>query len=228
MADQLIPIIVIVVAGYVALLAVMSSVLYISIDERGSMQEVKAFDFAGKALLVALLAILLIGLSACVMDEQSKYRKADVVRIVDGDTLVVVEEWTWGYGQVEELEYAVRLIGVDCPESVSPDEEKNCDEGVVASEYTKSLLSPGDTVYLQIDTSESDQYGRKLRYVWLEEPHSYQSDTEAADKMLNALIVHNGYAQAVEYAPDTAYCSLFSMLGEEAIENEVGVTYLWG
>lgn len=58
----------------------------------------------------------------------SSSQPAEVVRVVDGDTLLCL---------IDGEERYVRLIGVDAPESVSPDESKNCDEGKLAAEYTR-------------------------------------------------------------------------------------------
>lgn len=60
--------------------------------------------------------------------------RASVVRVVDGDTLVVDR------GSGDEK---VRLIGIDCPESVNPDESRNTEEGRAASDFTKSVVSAG-------------------------------------------------------------------------------------
>ncbi len=46
-------------------------------------------------------------------------------------------------------EFKVSRIGCNTPESVSSDENKNCEEGRLASKYTKSLFSEGQTVYLE-------------------------------------------------------------------------------
>lgn len=53
-----------------------------------------------------------------------------VIRVVDGDTIVI------DYNGAEEK---VRLIGVDTPESVHPDEEKNTEFGEKASELSNLI-----------------------------------------------------------------------------------------
>lgn len=57
------------------------------------------------------------------------FTKAAVIRVVDGDTLVAY---------VDGTEQKIRLIGIDTPESVHPDASKNTQEGIDASNYTKS------------------------------------------------------------------------------------------
>lgn len=128
---------------------------------------------------------------------------ATVVRVVDGDTLVV---------QVDGENHYVRLIGIDAAESVHPDESKNTEEGQEASDHLKSILSAGDIVYLQKDISETDKYGRLLRYVWLEEPTDVWNEDEVTSKMLNAILIIDGYADPVRYEPDISYAELFESL----------------
>lgn len=131
--------------------------------------------------------------------------RASVVRVVDGDTLVVDR------GRGEEK---LRLIGIDCPESVNSDKTKNTEEGRAASDFTKSVVAAGQLVWLQKDTSDTDRYGRLLRYVWLSEPGDVGSAEEVKSKMLNAILIVNGHAVAKEYRPDTAYSVTFKGLME--------------
>lgn len=148
-----------------------------------------------------------------------EFKKASMIRVVDGDTIVVdIEGDDCGR---KEHECSVRLIGVNTPESVASDEylEKkgttNSEEGKVASEYTKSLLSNYDYVYLQSDTSDEDPYGRKLRYVWLEVPTDKYDLDEISTEMLNAVLLEQGYAELAVYHPDDAYEEFFSQLVED-------------
>lgn len=136
----------------------------------------------------------------------SELEKASVLRVVDGDTLVV-------YYNGEECR--VRLIGIDTPESVHPDETKNTDAGVAASEYTKSQLPEGSIVYLQKDTSEADRYGRLLRYVWIDDDVDVNDRADIETYMYNAVLLKEGYAELMEIEPDTAYADIFREIYEE-------------
>ena len=60
--------------------------------------------------------------------------------------------------------------------------------------------------------SDNDQYDRLLRYVWLEVPDNSFSMQEISDKMVNAILVKEGYAEAVYYAPDGMYSAYFDAL----------------
>ncbi len=66
-----------------------------------------------------------------------------VIRVVDGDTFVI---------RADGEEEKVRLIGLDTPESVHADPDKNTPYGEVASEYTRSMVD-GEEVYLEFDVS---------------------------------------------------------------------------
>lgn len=148
----------------------------------------------------------------------SQYEAAKVERVVDGDTIVV---------NCDGVEKKVRLIGIDCPESVHSDESKNAQEGRDASAYTKNLLSEGRTVWLEKDVSDTDKFDRLLRYVWLDDPAAISTDEDLESTMLNAKLVYKGYAQAKEYKPDTKYANIFNELEKDAISNNRGVSYLW-
>lgn len=148
----------------------------------------------------------------------SPVQSAEVVSIVDGDTLKV---------KVDGQNYKLRLIGCDCPESVAPDKSRNCEEGKIASDYTKSLVQKGQTVYLTQDVSDTDKYGRLLRYVWLEKPGEEVTKKQACQTMLNAILINQGYAQAKAYKPDVTCKSFFSELEDEAVCEGRGVSYKW-
>ena len=81
----------------------------------------------------------------------------EVVRVVDGDTIIV---------DIDGTETRVRLIGVDTPESVHPDDTLNSERGKIASDFTSALLT-GKQVYLEYDKEMTDKYGRTLAYVFL-------------------------------------------------------------
>jgi len=104
---------------------------------------------------------------------------ADVVRAVDGDTIVARLDSEPG------MEYKIRLLGVNTPETVDPRKTVEC-FGKQASDFTKKTLS-GKRVRLDADpkADERDKYNRLLRNVILEDGTDY-----------NALLVSEGYAYA--------------------------------
>lgn len=129
----------------------------------------------------------------------------DVVRVVDGDTIVV---------SIEDKEVKVRLIGVDTPESVHEDESKNTAEGKEASEWTTDLLT-GTQVYLEYDVETEDKYGRTLAYVYLDDGKT----------MVNRLLLENGLAQIMTVQPNSKYADEFYNLQVAAREAGKG---FWG
>lgn len=137
-----------------------------------------------------------------------------LISVVDGDTITVI---------YKDKEEKVRLIGVDCPESVHLDESKNNQFGKMASEYTAGLLVGVENVELEFDVSERDDYGRLLAYVYI--PNYEES--------LNYLLVAQGYAVNKEYQPNVEYATLFREACEEAkkrcngLWSENGIYDVW-
>jgi len=132
--------------------------------------------------------------------------RAEVVRVVDGDTIVVDR------GRGDER---VRYIGVDTPESVDPRRpvEWMGREAAVANR----LLVEGREVVLESDITDRDQYDRLLRYVWLRDGDAWS--------LVNLELVRLGFAQVVTYPPDVRYVDLYLVAQAEAREAERG---LWG
>jgi micrococcal nuclease len=115
---------------------------------------------------------------------------AHVTRITDGDTIRV---------DIKGTEYRLRYIGMDTPESVKP--------GTPVEPYAKAaaarnaaLVADRDVI-LEKDVSETDRYGRLLRYVWLHHGDAWL--------MANMELVRTGYAQVLTYPPDVKYASEF-------------------
>lgn len=113
----------------------------------------------------------------------------EVVRVLDGDTIGVRIG-----GQVVPVR--VRYIGVNAPET----------HGLCGAEATAANagLVSGQTVRLVKDVSETDPYGRLLRYVYV------------GEVFVNAELVAQGYAEAVEYPPDTAQATYLESLEQQA------------
>ena len=127
---------------------------------------------------------------------------AQVVRVIDGDTIVV---------DVEGRQRTVRYIGVNTPESVTPGRPVEC-FGKEASARNEELVT-GKQIRLEKDVSETDRFGRALRYVWI------------GDDLVNARLVAEGYAQAATFPPDVHYADLLRRLEAEAREAKRG---MWG
>lgn len=114
-----------------------------------------------------------------------------VSRIVDGDTVDISGN------------QRVRYIGVDTPET------GDC-FGSEATEKNKELVL-GKEVVLEKDVSETDRFGRLLRYVWL------------GETMVNEEMVREGFAKVFTYPPDVKYADRFVAAQREARENKRGL-----
>jgi micrococcal nuclease len=133
---------------------------------------------------------------------------ARVVRVVDGDTIVVTIN-----GREERLRY----IGIDTPETVRPNAPVEC-YGREASDANKRLVE-GRTVYLVRDVSDRDRHGRLLRYV-------YVDDLRSGERVfVNLQLVEQGYAQVTTYPPDVRHEQDFRAAQREARGAGRG---LWG
>jgi micrococcal nuclease len=121
---------------------------------------------------------------------------ARVVRVVDGDTIVV---------SLAGREERVRYIGVDTPETVKPGAPVEC-FGKKASARNKALLPPGTELRLATDAEERDRYGRLLAYV-------YRADDGL---FVNASLVLDGYATPLTIPPNVAHAAQFRSGAAEA------------
>jgi endonuclease YncB( thermonuclease family) len=125
-----------------------------------------------------------------------------VVRVVDGDTIVVSPN------------EKVRLIGVDTPETVHPKKAVEC-FGKDAKEFTRRAVE-GKTIRLVLDEVNTkrrhkDRYGRTLAYTYL-----------ADGTMLNAELIRQGYAHAYTRFP-FRYLVEFRELERQARTRTVGL-----
>lgn len=110
-----------------------------------------------------------------------------VTQVVDGDTIEV---------DIDGVGYRVRYVGVNTPER----DEACYQEAVDAN----AALVSGQTVRLVRDESNTDRYGRLLRYVYV------------GNTFVNQRLVAEGWAEAVEYRPDTRYTADFRALEQDA------------
>jgi micrococcal nuclease len=134
---------------------------------------------------VPLLAIilLLMPLFACGTSPDT----ARVAQVIDGDTIII------------DTGQRVRYIGIDTPE-VYPNQEAY---GIEAWQANRKLVE-GKEVRLEPDVSDTDKYGRLLRYVYVN------------DILVNTELVRLGLAEAKAYPPDIKYQQLLEQLEREA------------
>ena len=130
---------------------------------------------------------------------------AKVVSVVDGDTIKVL---------IGQKQYTVRFIGMNTPETVDPRKPVEC-FGKEASNENKELLT-GKQVILQKDVSETDKFGRLLRFVYLPLDNG---------KMLfvNDYLVREGFAEIDTIAPDVKLADQFKSAQTQAKQNHLGM-----
>jgi micrococcal nuclease len=126
-----------------------------------------------------------------------------VTHVADGDTIGVAIG-----GRDEE----VRMIGVDTPETVDPEEPVQC-FGPQASDFTHRLLE-GTRVELGFDVEHRDVYGRLLAYVYLPD-----------GRLVEAILARRGLARPLTIPPNDSHAALFKQLASRAAEMGRG---LWG
>lgn len=144
----------------------------------------------------------------------NNYEKAYVDRVVDGDTAEVT---------INGNQYKLRFIGVDTPETVHPSKPVEY-FGKEASDFTKEKLEDKE-IYLEKDVSDTDRYGRKLRYIWLEKPDDKENPTfeEIKEKNFNAILLDQGYGKLSTFPPDVKYVEEFKEIEKEARKNKRGL-----
>jgi len=118
-----------------------------------------------------------------------------VTRVVDGDTLEC------------DPVGRVRLIGIDTPERAQQP------FGAMAAQSLAGMIPSDGEVLLESDVENQDQYGRALRYVWVD------------GSMVNWMLVRTGYAVLLTYPPNVQYVDVLTEAQTAAREDAAG---LWG
>lgn len=124
----------------------------------------------------------------CINPDQI-YEYGTVIRVIDGDSIEV---------NIKQTVFEVRYIGINSPEYYS----KNRQSAIQAKRVNEELLSGGN-VFLFRDISDTDKFGRLLRYVFTD------------DGFVNLEMVKLGYADAKSYPPDISCQELFSKYQKE-------------
>lgn len=126
---------------------------------------------------------------------------AEVTKVADGDTIRLD-----GLG-------LVRLIGIDTPEVYFGTE---C-FGREASEFANRLVPPGTRVRYRLGVEERDRHGRALAYLWLPD-----------GRMLNRVLIENGYAQPLTIPPNVAFADVFRAGARAARQAGLGLWHACG
>ncbi|MGA8048321.1 MAG: thermonuclease family protein [Dermatophilaceae bacterium] len=137
--------------------------------------------FVGK-LAVGVAAVLAVGTGVAVANGIGSDPTV-VIAVVDGDTIDVSSG-----GEIKR----VRLLNVDAPESVHPDEFIEC-MGPEATAFLEELLPAGTEVALAYDRERTDRYDRELAGVTV------------GEMFVNAEIARAGLGIAVLFEPNSRF-----------------------
>jgi len=140
-------------------------------------------------LLIALVLLIGIGIGLGTgyglwHADDSIYEQALVTSVIDGDTVELAD------GR------RVRYLGIDTPESGEYYAEE-------ATARNKELVE-GKTLELQRGKRDQDEYGRLLRYVYID------------GVFVNAELIVQGYATAYIFDPDDRYSQILVQLEQYA------------
>jgi len=178
-----------------------------------------------KQLLVLIITFFLIFLNACsnlgtdstqtnandndfrayMEVNEKKLTTAKVTRVVDGDTFEIT---------INNKKQKVRLILVDTPETSAPGRPKGY-FGTEAKDYTINRLT-NQTVWLEKDVQSTDQYGRWLRYVYLDVE-------DGKGEFFNGTLVRSGYARMATFPPNVKYVEQIRLWQKEARDAGRGI-----
>jgi len=145
--------------------------------------------YMSNKLLIAVILLIGIGIGLGTgyglwHPDDSVYEQALVTSVIDGDTVELAD------GR------RVRYLGIDTPESGEYYAEE-------ATARNKELVE-GKTVELQRGDRDWDEYGRLLRYVYVD------------GVFVNAELIAQGYAKAYIFDPDDRYSQILVQLEQYA------------
>jgi micrococcal nuclease len=172
-----------------------------------------------KTLLILLIAsVFFIFSQSFATHSESKY---EVVKIIDGDTIRVVDKNAKRKQQIK-----VRLIGVDSLETdknlksfkdakrLHSSQAKMKQGGLDAKSFLTTQIPIGTSVKLEFDKEKYDLHGRTLAYVYKEN-----------GDFINKLLVQNGFAGLLIYYPNDSKAQELQNAYYQAQNSKSG---LWG
>ena len=134
-----------------------------------------------RTLFLCILLVCGVAWGQLPREELPKLPQAEVVRVVDGDTVVL---------RAGEKDITCRLIGVDTPETVHPSQPVE-EYGKEASAFLDNLLK-GEKVWVEQEQGNTqDQHGRALVYIY----------RQPDGMLVNLEIVRQGYGHSYKEYP---------------------------
>ena len=163
-----------------------------------------------------ILAIILFCLSAVGYARPADLAPYSLVRVIDGDTIVVARGGA-------ESEMHVRLLGIDCLETrrirrldrqaseLGISLESALESGEESKGYVESVLH-NQPLYIEAEEGLNDRYGRRLAYVWT-----------GNGELLNLMLLSSGRARIYEGGKAFAREAEFRAAEREARTRGVGI-----
>ena len=134
------------------------------------------------------------------MADKHLYRyKAEVINIVDGDTIDVCVD----LGFHTKMDIRLRLARVNTPEVRGPERE----DGIDAKKFVCSLIECGD-VWIQTFKDPTDKYGRWIAEVWFDAGVIEQYFEECDSEKIERQVMESVYDRSA----DLEYCNLSDIL----------------
>ncbi|OFZ21088.1 MAG: hypothetical protein A2X94_06625 [Bdellovibrionales bacterium GWB1_55_8] len=138
---------------------------------------------------------------------------ADVIRVVDGDTIKV---------GISGGQLSVRMLSIDTPETNFQGKNQGA-WAMKASAFLARQVAAGDEVEIEFEGDRCDKFGRILGHVHYDGVH------------LNRLMVEQGYAVNYCIYPNFRYCADFGALVARNIQARRGmfsdpsveIPYVW-
>jgi len=89
---------------------------------------------------------------------------AEVIRVIDGDTVEVFIEKDVGFDVVVRFKKQVRMTGIDAPEKSGA----TAAAGLASKALVQSLLPPGTSIIMRTEKPDAtEKFGRFLATIWL-------------------------------------------------------------
>lgn len=126
---------------------------------------------------------------------------ATVVRVVDGDTIKISSEG---------VQYSVRMMGIDTPETHYLGQTQG-EWGDKAAAKLAQIIPPGTSIEIEFGSSVCDTYGRTLAHVFRGKLH------------VNAELAREGLAVNYCVYPSLKYCDSIGQMTKHAMENRQGL-----
>ncbi|MCB0162866.1 MAG: thermonuclease family protein [Anaerolineae bacterium] len=129
-------------------------------------------------------------------------QNGQVIGVTSGDTITVL---------LDGQEVAVKYLGIDAPAVNDPNlgTEPLGEEALAANR----ILVEGKQVRLEIDVTNTDESGRLLRYVFVD------------DQMVNEILLRQGAARLILTPPDIKYGAQLEAAEQDARARGIGI---WG